>query len=149
MRLFKALYAFYQELVGQPCEHPRVQVGQSGNYCPDCGYKIQMLWAILRCRTCGSKRLPKKHLDGKITPLERYCKHCGATDYQLIQRKKLHVHELTYAVALKEVDYLSEEDTTPIRPAAPNPFRHVGVSFDVVDGEVLRKQTTLQPKMPF
>lgn len=150
MRLLKALYAFTETLFTRECDHPKINNLQNNAFCPDCGYKIKVLWTILRCRTCASKRLPRKTPDGKVKPMFRYCQHCGSTDYQLIQKQKIHVHELTYAVAIKEKDYATEDKSSAgefeTTPNMHNPFKKHGHSFDVVEGEVLRKESTVYPR---
>lgn len=141
MQLLKALYAFYQTLFGSECEHHRVQAvageANKSGFCPDCGYKVLLMWTLCRCRTCGSKRHPRQGMDGRIAPLYRYCQHCGEADYQVIKRDKINVHEMTYAILTKEIDYSEERVSKPKR--AHNPFElHPGLN--IVEGEVLHKE---------
>lgn len=141
MLLIKAFNAFYQTLFGGECEHKRVQAvpGQANKsgYCPDCGYKILLMWTLCRCRTCGSKRHPTQGMDGRIRTLYRYCQHCGQADYQILKRDKINVHEMPYAILTKEVDYSEERLSNPKR--AHNPFElHKGLN--IVEGEVLNKE---------
>lgn len=143
MLLFKALAAFYQTLFGGECEHKRVQpapgLGNRSGYCPDCGYKILLLWTLCRCRTCGSKRHPARGMDGRgrIRPLYRYCQHCGQADYQIIKREKINMHEMPYAILTKEIDYREERIVNPKR--AHNPFElHKGLN--IVEGKVLNRE---------
>ena len=139
--MFKALIAFYQTLFGGDCDHKRVQAapGQANRsgYCPDCGYKILLLWTLCRCRTCGSKRHPSKGMDGRIRPLYRYCQHCGQSDYQIIKREKINVHEMPYAILCKEIDYREERIISPRR--SKNPFE-LYKGLNIVEGEVLSKE---------
>ncbi|HEY9745741.1 MAG TPA: hypothetical protein V6C99_05945 [Oculatellaceae cyanobacterium] len=141
MQLLKALAAFYQTLLGGECEHPRVQAvpGQASTagYCPDCGYKVLLMWTLCRCRTCGSKRHPSRGMDGKVRPLYRYCQHCGQMDYQIIKRNKINIHEMPYAILTKEVDYSEERLFGPKK--APNPFE-IHRRINIVEGEVLHKE---------
>ena len=88
MSIAKAAYAFYINLFERDCEHKQVTAKPGTHnavgHCPDCGYKIAMLWTLVRCRTCGAKRHPKTAIDGRVSPLYRYCQHCGEHDYQII-----------------------------------------------------------------
>lgn len=138
MQLLKALAAFYQMLWRAECEHRRMPgQGDKSGYCPDCGYKVVLLWTLCRCRTCGSKRYPTQGLDGRIRPLYRYCQHCGQPDYQIIKRQKIHGHEMPYAILSREIDYTEERLSKPKR--APNPFE-LRPCFNVVEGEVLKRE---------
>jgi hypothetical protein len=162
MQLFKALAAFYTALFNDECEHPRVAPpgmtpdGASrphSSFCPDCGYKIRALWSLCRCRTCGAKRQPKRGMDGRISPLYRYCQHCGQTDFQLIKRERIHVHEMPFALLTKEIDYTEERRPSPKR-TAPNPFNLSDRTLDIVEGEVLHRSEqifsrTQQPESGF
>lgn len=148
MQLFKALAAFYSALFYSECEHLRVappSMTPTGSklstsaFCPDCGYKIRALWSLCRCRTCGGKRQPKKGMDGKIRPLYRYCQHCGQTDFQLIKRDRIHVHELPYALLTKEIDYTEERKPSPKKPVTDNPFEAAYRQLDIVEGEVIHR----------
>ena len=152
MQIIKAIAAFYTALVHQDCEHPRVAApGCHGKpaqglgseptapstYCGDCGYKVRALWSICRCRTCGGKRQPKRGMDGRIRPLYRYCQHCGQTDFQLIKKDRINVHEMPYALLTKEIDYTEERQPSPKR--AENPFVTAYRQLDIVEGEVLHR----------
>jgi len=143
MKLLRALYAFYKTLFWENCTHSRVSTNASHTvHCQDCGYPVRVLWTLIRCRTCGGKRLPSQAPDGAITPQYRYCQHCGSPDYQLMKRSKIHSHELSYAVALKEIDYQYEQSPiTAHRVYGPNPFTesHQG-NPGVFTGKVLRKR---------
>lgn len=147
MQLFRAIVAFWQTLLTRECEHKRLtavpgQPGKSG-YCPDCGYKVAILWTLCRCRTCGSKRHPRQSLDGRVSPLYKYCQHCGQSDYQLIKKDRINVHEMPYAILNKEINYVEERLGNPRK--APNPFEMYG-KLDIVEGEVLHKQEIITPK---
>ncbi len=152
MQIIKALAAFYTALVHQDCEHPRVAPPGSScrsghnqahatetpsTYCEDCGYKVRALWSICRCRTCGGKRQPKRGMDRRIRPLYRYCQHCGQTDFQLIKKDRINVHEMPYALLTKEIDYTEERQPSPKRAA--NPFVAAYRQLDIVEGEVLHR----------
>lgn len=144
MRLVRALYAFYRHLFGAECEHPHLRDKmthgeQCGGFCPDCGYKVAMKWAMVRCRNCVSKRTPKKNLDGSIGPMYRYCEHCGSTDFQVIKKAKLHAHEMPYAVMSAEVDYSDEQPRKKVyTPPKENPF--AAFANNVVEGEVVKSE---------
>ncbi len=140
MQFLKALHAFYYNLFERECQHKQVTAtpgtqNRSG-YCPDCGYKIVLLWTLCRCRTCGSKRLPKTTPDGRVTTLYKYCQHCGQADYQIIKRDKINAHEMQYAILSKEIDYAEERLTQRKRP--DNPFE-IYDKLNIVEGEVIRK----------
>lgn len=141
MQLIKALAAFYQTLFYRDCEHQRVTTRPGhpacDSYCPDCGYKVLLRWTLCRCRTCGSRRHPKLGADGRISALYRYCQHCGQTDYQIVKKDKINVHEMPYALLTKEVDYSEDRLNRPKR--ADNPFEAVK-GLDIVEGEVLRSE---------
>lgn len=141
MQLFKALAAFYTALFNSDCEHPRVAPRGEGTphaaFCTDCGYKVRAMWSICRCRTCGSKRQPKRGMDGRVSPLYRYCQHCGQTDFQLIKKDRINVHEMPYALLTKEIDYTEERQPSPKR--SPNPFEAAYRNLDIVEGEVLHR----------
>ena len=156
MQLFRALAAFYTALFNSDCEHPRVAPpgmtpdGSSklhSSFCGDCGYKIRALWSICRCRTCGSKRQPKRGMDGRVSPLYRYCQHCGQTDFQLIKRDRINVHEMPYALLTKEIDYTEERQASPKRPAN-NPFEFSARTLDIVEGEVLNRSEQVFSRPP-
>lgn len=143
MQLIKALAAFYQTLFHRDCEHKRVspRPGEAlgACFCPDCGYKIQVMWTLCRCRTCGSKRHPKLGMDGRVSTLYKYCQHCGQADYQIIKKDKINVHEMPYALLTKDINY-SEERLFKPKPTH-NPFEAVK-GLDIVEGEVLRSEQT-------
>lgn len=143
MIIFKAIFrgvsAFCASISGKECAHERVSQHKHGAFCPDCGYQIRMMWAIVRCRTCGVKRLPKPGMDGRVSPLYKYCQDCGAVEYRIIKKEKIHAHEMAFALSCREVDY--SEGGSPAAAEKPvpdgnlkNPFLR---AFDVVEGEVL------------
>ena len=163
MRVYKAFCTFYKELLEEECQHQRVKTGKKSNYCPDCGYKVQVVWTQVRCRGCGSKRVPKKRIDGRVEPMYKYCRHCGCSEFRLIKRSGIHAHEVNYSVVQKEVDYRDDEvevTMNPKRQKAPqgktstyhdNPFIRKqscqghyeafrsGNFSDVVEGQVVRR----------
>ena len=153
MKLVRALYAFYRQLFGAECEHPHLREktasgpldhGIKGTFCPDCGYKVAMLWTMVRCRNCISKRTPRKCLDGSVGPLYRYCEHCGSTDYQVIKKQRLAAHEVPYAMLCADVDYSEERCTgkqyqSPINNRLDNPFAAFSGAA-VVEGEVVHTE---------
>jgi NMD protein affecting ribosome stability and mRNA decay len=148
MQLFKALTAFYQTLFYRECEHKRVtaRTGESAHsgFCPDCGYKILLMWTLCRCRTCGSKRHPKIGVDGRISALYKYCQHCGQADYQIIKKDRINVHEMVYAILTKEIDYSEERLPNP-KKRQPNPFEAYR-GLDIVEGEVLSRSERVYSK---
>ncbi len=155
MSISRAFYAFYNELVQQDCTHSRVSLGKRSCFCPDCGYKVKLLWAQVKCRGCNSRRVPKKGFDGSVNPLHKYCRYCGAGDVRLVKKEKIEGHELVYSVALKEVDYTEEKKSektvtskkTSKKAAETQPdfVRMYKTRFnprpsDVHEGEVIRKR---------
>jgi hypothetical protein len=142
MQLLRAFYAFYRTLVERECEHRQIAsppgATRTSGFCPDCGYQVRIGWTFCRCRTCGSKRHPKQEPDGRISPLYRYCQHCGQADYQIIRKERIHAYEMPYAILTKEIDY-TEERRQPSAHRAENPFE-IYRRLDIVEGEVLRKE---------
>ncbi len=156
MGLSKAVLAFYHHLVHEPCDHARAGLSKGKAFCPDCGYRVKLLWMQVKCRQCDSRRIPRKMFDGAIEPLHKYCRHCGSSEVRLVKKLKIDAHEVNYSVAVKETDY-SEEP----RPQAPGSFHpdpdfypqfkgvntrsrnqrpYSGPSLDIVEGEVIRKR---------
>lgn len=144
MRLMRAIYAFYRQLFGGECEHPRLRDKMTSGdkpcaFCPDCGYRVAMMWALVRCRNCVAKRTPKKNLDSSVGPMFRYCEHCGSTDFQIIKKTRLHAHEMPYAVMSAEIDYTDERPHQKEYAPKENPFAAYSTS-PVVEGEVLNSE---------
>ena len=144
MRLLRAVYAFYRALFGSSCDHVRLSSQtRSGNFCPDCGYRVKLIWNLCRCKTCGARRTLSKALDGWISPKERYCSHCGTSDYQLIQKENIHGYELPYAALSREIDYLDDcinarfnsQQLKKTRSNSPFQTSH----FDIVEGILINK----------
>ncbi len=151
LSISKAFYAFYNELIQQDCAHLRVNISKSACFCPDCGYKVKLLWAQVKCRGCNSRRVPKKSFDGSVSPLHKYCRYCGAGDVRLVKKNKIESHELAYSVALKEVDYTEEKRNDKKISAhtgsstASDFIRMFNTRFtsqptDIHEGEVIRKR---------
>ena len=144
MELYRALYAFYHQLVSRECDHSRVQLGQNHAFCPDCGYKITLQWTLLKCRQCDSKRVPKKTPDGRIVPLHKYCRHCGSSDSRLVKRERIDAYDLLYAISTKEIDYSEERKPAWERPVTAQPSARAPQSLDIVEGQVIRKRYVSQ-----
>jgi hypothetical protein len=154
LKLFSALYAFYQSLFSRDCDHPYIQPGKKAQapFCPDCGYKVACAWMQVKCRDCDSRLLPRKLLDGKIKPMMKHCAHCGSKDFKLVQVEAITSHELYLSVAVKTIDYTEERKSfisgganksmsqtmSNKIPPVQNPFESKSSPFDVVDGQVLR-----------
>lgn len=117
MSLSRAWQQFCQELFEPHCEH--VNVHSHGEHCPDCGDRVQLLWAQVRCRDCGARRKPKPRANGShgnasgapVRALTPYCRFCGSHQVRVV--KKLHIerYELPYSVLSRETDYA--EKNTP------------------------------------
>ncbi len=125
----KAVNAFFQNLITPSCEHRRANL--SARFCPDCGYKVKLVWVMIKCRSCQARRVPDKSVVlGAVRPLEKFCRHCGSTDYQIVKKDRIDAYELMYCVSLKEIDYTEEAppNAEPVRQTAP---------FNIVEGEVL------------
>lgn len=148
MRILQAFAAFCQALRADECEHSALTSRRDGDvcssYCPDCGYKVLLLWTLCRCRTCGSRRIPKRGLDGGISPQHRYCRHCGQSDYRIVKKRRLTIHEIPYAVLTPEVDYTEESFPPPEcktrRREVNNPFTAASTGPHVVEGTVLHRK---------
>lgn len=138
MDLKKAVYAFYKALILPECPHGRIHREKDKAFCPDCGYKVQTVWTLLKCHGCGSKRIPKRSLSGDLEPLYRHCQYCGAAGFYVVKRDHIGAHEVPYAVSVTEVDYREERKVTPLtpNPYATNPFRLKPASH-VVEGQVV------------
>lgn len=145
MQLLRAFYAFYRALLIRECEHPRVtsssKQAQAVRFCPDCGYQVRICWTLCRCRTCGSRRHPKKDPEGRVSPLYRYCQHCGQVDYQIIHKNSLSVHEILYAILTKLIDYSEDAGRPATQTSKPrgNPFE-IYRGLNIVEGEVLSQE---------
>lgn len=143
MDLAQAMYCFYRYLAAPQCAHPHVSFYRKAGYCPDCGYKIKLLWTFVRCRKCGAKRIPRQQIDGSVVPLQKYCIHCGTTDYCLVKKEKIEAHDLLYCVAGKEIDYSAEsgEEDVFLRSNHPSPFhlKPEHIKPEIVEGYVVRK----------
>jgi hypothetical protein len=144
VRLFRALYAFYRTLFSSNCEHKSVSgSSKKGNFCPDCGYRIKLLWNLCRCKTCGARRTLSRALDGWISPKERHCSHCGDSAYQLVQKEQIHGYELPYATLTREIDYLDQcinanFQKNQLKDARfQSPFK--SQYFDIVEGVLINK----------
>ncbi|MBX2860628.1 MAG: DUF2321 domain-containing protein [Vampirovibrio sp.] len=151
MKFYRAFYAFYQSLLDNQCHHPQYRPSRQDGHCPDCGYKVHTVWTIIRCQTCGSKRIPKKCMDGQIRPVHKHCSHCGSVEFHLSKKTKIDAYELVYAISSKEIDYSEPRRLVdpppqwpgPQSPKSPYPSYHYPRIFE---GEVVRKQQFIRPK---
>jgi hypothetical protein len=93
----------------QQCEHRSVNPFLiKGNYCPDCGIEVFIEWCFLKCADCQSRR-SGYYLSNIFFPVERHCRHCGNTDFQVETKYHLDVYDqnfVTYRV--KEKSPLAE-----------------------------------------
>jgi Zn finger protein HypA/HybF involved in hydrogenase expression len=165
-RLKRALLAFCKSLVSEPCHHPKVISTAQASYCPDCGDRIRLVWALVYCKDCGIRRIPRIGLDNDVAPLHRYCKECGSVGFRVVKKPEILAHEIPYSISIKEIDYTEPEiaagasaEATPsvkgfrtyTNPAAASsPFmtrpkpaygqssQRVEPASNVVDGEVVR-----------
>ena len=123
-------------------------MGRETSFCPDCGYKIKLLWGMAKCRDCGSKQVPQKKVDGHIAPLNKYCRHCGSSAYYLLKKEKIDAYELVYAISLKEIDYSEERQAPQAPPKVPifgaQSKAPRSSKLDIVEGEVIRKRYVSQ-----
>ncbi|MEB3288184.1 MAG: hypothetical protein VKJ04_11870 [Vampirovibrionales bacterium] len=151
------LLELYHALWERPCPHTHLTSSSQGGICPDCGYRVKNVWHLLRCRHCGTRRQAKLTFDLRIRPLRKYCAHCGANDYQLIKRHKIHVYEMNYALCLKEIDYSDlSPSAAPVHfkyrdYASHNPFEKPYASKSgfktstVYEGQVVKKTELTRP----
>jgi len=101
-----------RELLHGECKHPHVNQFNSGNYCPDCGQKIQISYITIRCQQCKTLRMPKVTCQNEIIPLDKYCTNCNSEKWFSKRSEKINFSEHMYAMFLKEV---VEEQNTPFQ----------------------------------
>jgi hypothetical protein len=103
------------------CDHRLVM--QNGAFCPDCGHKIQMEWAFVRCASCNAKRPPQRqpgvhnYKAEAIKPLQKHCKHCGCAEVTVVKKPRIDAFELLFALPLKQID-------TSVKPLSPQLTTH-------------------------
>ncbi|MBY0403519.1 MAG: hypothetical protein K2X66_06440 [Cyanobacteria bacterium] len=80
--------------------------------------------------------------DGNIKPFQRFCNQCGSAEYKLIKRQQIDAYDLHYSLSVKEIDYADDRINW-----GQDGFSHSRQQsgygqnpFDIVEGEVLRKQ---------
>jgi hypothetical protein len=132
---FKAVAAFFNVLAHQSCHHTGVQLQQpagkspmAGVRCTHCGYKIKLVWVMLKCHGCSAKRHPKPAagyinetvpIDTQFSALTPCCRHCGSSGIKVSKRDAIDAHDLPYALLLKEVDYRDEVEPDHVPAMQP------------------------------
>ena len=87
----------------QKCRHLNVTTNHEISYCPDCGELIKINWYLIRCKRCNKKRMGIIKA-GQIHPITKFCCNCGDSDYFIEQIKNLNYFDISYAIALKNVE---------------------------------------------
>jgi hypothetical protein len=106
------------------CDHKLVM--QNGAFCPDCGHKILMEWAFVRCASCNVKRPPQRQLGvhnykaEAIKPLQKHCKHCGSAEFNVVKKPAIDAFELLFALPLKVIDPSAKPIAPQLSQSAPS-----------------------------
>ena len=84
------------------CEHDAVNIHNNGDFCPDCGERIQISWYITRCTCCNARR--KAYLyNGQVLPMSKFCSKCGQKYVYVEKKHNVNYFDYEYAVIKKEV----------------------------------------------
>lgn len=84
------------------CAHEHVPIEQDYYYCPDCGELIENQWYLVRCASCGLKEIATVR-NGKVVPLNDFCKNCGSQGYTVEKLEKIDCININYAVLVRAV----------------------------------------------
>lgn len=84
------------------CCHEHVPIEQDYYYCPDCGELIENQWYLVRCVSCGLKEIATVK-NGKVVPLNDFCKNCGSSGYTVERLEKIDCININYAVLVRAV----------------------------------------------
>lgn len=145
MRLLKAFREFLRVCFDQSeCIHPRVNLIHGPCHCPDCGYKVKIMWNMLLCRGCDTRLVSQKSMLGEVKPLHTYCRHCGGDRYKLIKKSTIEAYELIYAISEMVTGF--GEDESQWQPAVKNPFT-VSANIqdeDIIDAEIVEPDSKTQ-----
>ena len=84
------------------CQHPRINPGVTGAYCPDCGEYVVNKWYLTRCKCCNIKRVSYSSFNN-IKPNSKYCPNCGSQDFFLEELDKINFIDINFAVLKKVI----------------------------------------------
>jgi hypothetical protein len=90
------------------CDHRNVS--HSGQFCPDCGHKVCVEWAFIRCAQCNVKRPPFRqpgvhNYKAEVAkPMQKFCKNCGVVEFTVLKKQKIDAYELLFALPVKQID---------------------------------------------
>jgi len=82
------------------CSHRNFSPFSGGDFCPDCGKRIEITWLLLRCSCCNSKRKSRVAFN-TITPLNKFCVKCGETDCYIEKKENPEFFDIEYAIVSK------------------------------------------------
>ena len=94
------LFAFFSKQ--NKCSHKNALLYSNEGYCPDCGEYLVKNYYLVRCSRCDIKREAKLFW-GEITPQNKYCENCGASEYYIEQLDKINFIDAKYAIFIKEI----------------------------------------------
>ncbi|OGI01369.1 MAG: hypothetical protein A2Y25_02630 [Candidatus Melainabacteria bacterium GWF2_37_15] len=83
------------------CKHKNITPFSAGNFCPDCGKKIEISWLILRCSCCQSKRQAGVVFNS-VVPRSKYCIKCGTSECYTEKKEQIEFYDFEYAVISKK-----------------------------------------------
>lgn len=94
--------------IWKKCTHETISADIKSGYCTDCGKYVENHWYITRCKCCGirHKTLIKNNTP---TPINRYCKNCGAEEYILEEIETPDIVSVNYAALLKVTQKVSAQ----------------------------------------
>ena len=79
---------------------------EQNSYCVRCGKKIDFVWQLIKCSTCGGTRTPcTNNANSKIRPLNNNCSKCGSSKYRVEISKNIKLSEIDLAISSKIVSY--------------------------------------------
>ena len=84
------------------CSHKNALLNSNEGYCPDCGQYLVKNYYIVRCASCDIKREAKLSW-GEITPKDKYCQNCGASEYYIEKLDKINFIDAQFAIYIKEI----------------------------------------------
>lgn len=109
----KNILNWIKKLFNRDCKHSSVNQFEKADFCPDCGNKIKLSWIVTRCQECRAVRMSKTDKHGNISPLQKFCTHCGSEKWFSEKSDKTGLSNSLYAVCIKEIvqedDDISEE----------------------------------------
>lgn len=100
------LFSFFKN--HKKCSHRKLTPLTFGDFCPDCGKKIEISWMILRCKCCNSKRKARV-IFNTIRPEDKFCSKCGDSECEIERKQTLEFFDVEFAVISKK------ETGTPVK----------------------------------